>query len=211
MATSKSAARGRSGASTGTAASGNAAGAAPNPQAEAVPPTVERLIKKYPNRRLYDTTTSGYITLTEVKDMVMAHQRVRVQDAKTGEDLTRSILLQIILEEEAAGSPLFSESVLANFIRFYGHAMHGFVGPYMERSMQVMLDAQSALSEQARHNAKTITPDMWAQFMKMPSPMGPYAEQGTQWVNQVQEQMARQTEQMMSAFGLKPNTGGGKS
>jgi polyhydroxyalkanoate synthesis repressor PhaR len=205
MASSKSAGRSRT--SSAHAEPSANSGAA----AEPATPTVERLIKKYPNRRLYDTTTSAYITLTEVKDMVMAHQRVRVQDAKTGEDLTRSILLQIILEEEAAGSPLFSENVLASFIRFYGHAMQGFVGPYMERSMQVMLDAQTRLSEQARHNAQAITPDMWAQFLKMPSPMGPFAEQGTQWVNQVQEQVNRQTEQMMSAFGLKPTGGSGKS
>ncbi|MEY2622269.1 MAG: polyhydroxyalkanoate synthesis repressor PhaR [Pseudomonadota bacterium] len=82
-----------------------------------------RVIKKYPNRRLYDTATSSYITLSEVKQMVIDHVDLVVQDAKTREDLTRSILLQIILEEETAGVPLFSESSLANIIRFYGLAM----------------------------------------------------------------------------------------
>src|SRR6202008_2669550 len=67
-----------------------------------------RLIKKYPNRRLYDTKTSVYITLADVKKLVVEGAEFQVVDAKTGEDLTRSILLQIILEEEAAGAPMFS-------------------------------------------------------------------------------------------------------
>ena len=78
----------------------------------------QRVIKKYPNRRLYDTDTSTYITLAEVRQLVMQHENVVVRDAKTGEDLTRSILLQIILEEEAGGAPMFTEAVLANIIRF---------------------------------------------------------------------------------------------
>ena len=76
--------------------------------------TTQRVIKKYPNRRLYDTDTSTYITLSEVRQLVIDNQNVVVRDAKTGEDLTRSILLQIILEEEAGGAPMFSEAVLAN-------------------------------------------------------------------------------------------------
>ena len=92
-----------------------------------------RVIKKYPNRRLYDTETSSYITLAEVKDLVMDSEAFVVRDAKTNEDLTRSILLQIILEEEAGGAPMFTEAVLANVIRFYGHAMQGFMGPTWRR------------------------------------------------------------------------------
>ena len=67
----------------------------------------QRVIKKYPNRRLYDTETSAYITLTEVKQLVMSKSPFVVRDAKSGDDLTRSILLQIILEEEAGGAPMF--------------------------------------------------------------------------------------------------------
>src|SRR5438552_17134701 len=81
----------------------------------------QRVIKKYPNRRLYDTDTSTYITLAEVKQLVMENEPFIVRDAKTNEDLTRSILLQIILEEEAGGQPMFSEAALANLIRIYGH------------------------------------------------------------------------------------------
>eukprot|EP01036_Dinobryon_divergens_P056048 gene56048-74827_t len=95
---------------------------------------VQRVIKKYPNRRLYDTETSTYITLTEVKQLVIQSAQFVVRDAKTGDDLTRSILLQIILEEETAGVPIFTEQVLANIIRFYGHAMQDFMGAYLEKN-----------------------------------------------------------------------------
>ena len=80
-----------------------------------------RIIKKYPNRRLYDTETSAYITLAEVKQFVLENQVFEVQDARTSENLTRSILLQIILEEESGGVPMFSSDMLANIIRYYGH------------------------------------------------------------------------------------------
>ena len=84
-----------------------------------------RIIKKYPNRRLYDTATSGYITLTDVRQMVVENTPFQVRDAKTNDELTRAILLQIILEEEAAGVPMFSNEMLAQMIRFYGGALQG--------------------------------------------------------------------------------------
>ena len=82
-----------------------------------------RVLKKYPNRRLYDTQTSGYITLADVRQMVLDNESFVVRDAKTGEDLTRSILLQIILEAETGGMPMFTTPVLAHIIRLYGHTM----------------------------------------------------------------------------------------
>ena len=100
----------------------------------------QRVIKKYPNRRLYDTDTSSYVTLGDIKRLVMDNEPFVVRDAKTNEDLTRSILLQIILEEEAGGSPMFTAPVLANIIRFYGHAMQGFMGGYLEKNMQALAD-----------------------------------------------------------------------
>ena len=87
-----------------------------------------RLIKKYPNRRLYDTKTSSYITLADVKQMVLKQEDFQVVDAKSGEDLTRQILLQIILEEESGGVPMFSSDLLSQMIRFYGNAMQGMMG-----------------------------------------------------------------------------------
>ncbi|HET8748584.1 MAG TPA: polyhydroxyalkanoate synthesis repressor PhaR [Ramlibacter sp.] len=160
----------------------------------------QRIIKKYPNRRLYDTDTSTYITLAEVKQLVMEGQPFVVRDAKTNEDLTRSILLQIILEEEAGGAPMFSEAALANIIRFYGHAMQGFMGSYIERNVQAFTDLQAQMAEQT----KNFTPEMWAQFMNMPQGvMGSYAEQSKSMLEKMQEQMQKNTEQMLGAFGIK--------
>ena len=171
----------------------------------AAPKEALRVIKKYPNRRLYDTDTSTYITLTEVRQLVMDSAPFAVRDAKTGDDLTRSILLQIILEEEAGGAPMFTEAVLGNIIRFYGHAMQGFMGSYLEKNVQVFAEIQTKLTEQS----KVVTPEMWSQFMSMHSPvlqgmMGNYyVEQSKTMLSQMQEQMQKQTEQMLSTFGLK--------
>ena len=163
-----------------------------------------RVIKKYPNRRLYDTETSTYITLAEVKELVMARESFVVRDAKTGDDLTRSILLQIILEEEAGGAPMFTEELLANIIRFYGHTMQGFMGSYLERNIQAFVEMQARLAEQA----KGLSPDMLTKFMSLESPMlqnmmGNYTEQSRGVFEQMQEQMQKQAEQMFGAFGLK--------
>ena len=164
----------------------------------------ERVIKKYPNRRLYDTKTSAYITLAQVRQLVMDRESFVVRDAKSGDDLTRSILLQIILEEEAGGAPMFSQAVLANIIRFYGHAMQGFMGAYLEKNIQAFTDIQAKLAEQSR----SVSPEAWTQFMRVQSPlmqglMGNYLEQSKNVFLQMQEQMSRQTEQMLGAFGIK--------
>ena len=168
-----------------------------------------RVIKKYPNRRLYDTTTSTYITLAEIKHLVMASEAVVVRDAKTGEDLTRSILLQIILEEEAAGVPMFSEAVLAHLIRFYGHAMQGYMGTFLEGQMQMFTDWQARMGEQA----PGLTAEKWGQFMQWQSPMlqsmltsmlQPSSAVMGQMQEKMQQQMQKSTEQMLGVFGLKP-------
>jgi len=164
----------------------------------------QRVIKKYPNRRLYDTDTSSYITLTEVRQLVMSSEPFVVRDAKTNEDLTRSILLQIILEEEAGGAPMFTEAVLANIIRFYGHAMQGFMGSYLEKNVQAFSDVQARLTEQSRG----VTPEAWAQILAAQNPlvqgmMGSYSEQSKAMFDKMQEQMQKQTEQMLGVFGLK--------
>ena len=159
-----------------------------------------RIIKKYPNRRLYDTETSTYITLAEVRLLVMNSTSFVVRDAKTGEDLTRSILLQIILEEETGGAPMFTEAVLANIIRFYGDAMQSFMGVYLEKNIQGFMDLQLKMAEQS----KGLSPEMWAQLMNAKSPMmGAYVEQSKSAFTQLQEQMQKQSEQMLSALGLK--------
>ena len=179
----------------------------PETQAASAAKSAQRVIKKYPNRRLYDTTTSTYITLAEVKQLVMASENLVVRDAKTGEDITRSILLQIILEEEAGGAPMFSEAVLANIIRFYGHAMQGFMGSYLEKNIQAFIEIQAKMAEQSQG----LTPEMWSQFMRLQSPlmqgmMGSYLEQSKSMFLQMQDQMTRHTEQMLGAFGIKRPT-----
>jgi polyhydroxyalkanoate synthesis repressor PhaR len=176
----------------------------PAPSAEPVAePSVAaggpRVLKKYPNRRLYDTQLSSYITLADVKAMVLAAERFEVRDAKTGEDLTRSILLQIILEEESGGVPIFSAPMLSQLIRFYGHAMQGMMGSYLEKNLQVFTDIQARLAEQSKglYDPAAQTPEMWTQFLNGQAPVvqglvGNYLEQSRKMFVQMQEQMAQQ-------------------
>ena len=158
-----------------------------------------RILKKYPNRRLYDTQLSSYITLADVKSMVLAAERFEVRDAKTGEDLTRSILLQIILEEETGGVPIFSAPMLSQLIRFYGHAMQGMMGSYLEKNLQTFTDIQARLAEQSKglYDPGAQSPEMWTQFLNGQAPvvqglMGNYMEQSRKMFVQMQEQMAKQ-------------------
>jgi polyhydroxyalkanoate synthesis repressor PhaR len=108
----------------------------------------ERVIRKYANRRLYDPSESRHLTLDEVRELVVAGERVRVEDAKTGDDLTRSILLQIIVEQEEAGRPLLSAELLEQLIRFYGGSMQDFLATYLERSVDAFVDQQSRFQDQ---------------------------------------------------------------
>ena len=108
----------------------------------------KRTIKKYPNRRLYDTEISSYITLEEVRQLVLDNEDFEVRDAKSGDDLTRSVLLQIISEHEDNGQPMLSPQLLSQIIRFYGDSLQGFMGPYLERSLQVFLDQQTQFRSQ---------------------------------------------------------------
>jgi polyhydroxyalkanoate synthesis repressor PhaR len=158
-----------------------------------------RVLKKYPNRRLYDTQTSAYITLADVKQMVLGGELFEVRDAKTGEDLTRSILLQIILEEESAGVPMFSTQTLAQIIRFYGHTMQGLMGTYLEKNVQAFFDLQNRFAEQTGglYEGKAFNPEAWSQFMAMQTPllqgmMGNYMDQSKNLFVQMQEQMQKQ-------------------
>ena len=167
-----------------------------------------RLIKKYPNRRLYDTRTSSYITLADVKELVLRHEPFQVVDAKSSEDLTRSILLQIILEEEAGGMPMFTSDLLAQLIRFYGNAMQGMVGNYLEKNMQTFVQVQKQLQEQSRalygDNSK-INKDLWAQFMNfqgtaLQGMMSAYMDQSKNVFMQMQERLQDQTKNMFTGF-----------
>jgi polyhydroxyalkanoate synthesis repressor PhaR len=171
----------------------------------------ERLIKKYPNRRLYDTETSTYITLTDVKQLVLDQEDFKVIDAKSNEDLTRAILLQIILEEESGGLPMFSSSMLSQIIRFYGHAMQGMMGTYLEKNIQAFIDIQAKLADQSKnlYEGKTMNPEVWSQFMNMQAPMmqgmmTSYIEQSKNMFVQMQEQMQNQAKSMFATFPFSP-------
>jgi polyhydroxyalkanoate synthesis repressor PhaR len=160
-----------------------------------------RILKKYPNRRLYDTQTSSYITLADVKKMVLEGQDFVVRDAKTSDELTRSILLQIILEEETGGVPMFSSQMLAQIIRFYGHAMQGMMGSYLEKNLQTFTDIQKRLADPSKGllDPNVMNPEMWTQFLNGQAPavqglMGNYLEQSKNMFAQMQEQMAKQAE-----------------
>lgn len=107
-----------------------------------------RIIKKYPNRRLYDTAISSYITLADVKRLVTDNVSFTIQDAKTGEDLTRSVLLQIIMEQEERGEPIFSDHVLEQMIRFYGGAFQGMLGNYLDTSFKAFSEQQDKITQQ---------------------------------------------------------------
>ncbi len=167
-----------------------------------------RKIKKYPNRRLYDTANSGYITLADVKLMVLDNIDFQVVDAKSGEDLTRAILLQIILDEEGGGVPMFSSEMLSQMIRFYGTAQQTIMGQYMEQNVKAFLAIQKKLQDQAKQvygDKMMITPDLWKQFMQMQAPamqgmLGNYLEQSAKLFMDMQQRMQDQTRGIFTAF-----------
>ncbi|MDR0529487.1 MAG: polyhydroxyalkanoate synthesis repressor PhaR [Zoogloeaceae bacterium] len=160
-----------------------------------------RQIKKYPNRRLYDTLTSRYITLSDIKEMVLKYDHFQVVDAKTDEDLTRSVLLQIVLDEESGGVPIFSRELLSIVIRLYGHAVRGVMGKYLESNIHTLLDFQQKFQEQScavfGENPQ-MPPDFLAQFLNFQQPamqnvMSAYVEQGQKLLQQMREQIQNQT------------------
>ena len=169
-----------------------------------------RLIKKYPNRRLYDTKTSSYITLADVKQMVLNHEEFQVVEAKSSEDLTRQILLQIILEEESGGMPMFSSDLLSQMIRSYGNAMQGFMGGYLEKNLKAFQDMHKAMQEQSQRlygDNSRASQDLWAQFMNLQGPamqslMQAYMEQSQKVFAQFQDQMQNQARSMFAGFSF---------
>ena len=175
-----------------------------------------RVIKKYPNRRLYDTANSGYITLADVKQMVLENIEFQVIDAKSGDDLTRGILLQIILEEESAGMPMFSSEMLSQMIRFYGNALQGIMGNYMEQNVKAFLVIQNKLQDQAKQvygDKMMLTPDLWKQFLQMQAPamqgmLGNYLEQSAKLFMDMQQRMQDQTRGLFTSFPF-PNFAAG--
>ncbi|TJZ73280.1 polyhydroxyalkanoate synthesis repressor PhaR [Chitiniphilus eburneus] len=179
----------------------------------------KRVIKKYPNRRLYDTATSCYITLADVKQLVLDVTDIQVLDAKSGDDITRSVLLQIIMEEEAGGMPMFSYDVLTQIIRFYGHAMQGLMGNYLEKNLQLFSEMQGRLQDQAKSvmtgdNPMLSNANLWGDFMKFQGPalqnmMGNYLESSTNLFVDMQQQLQDRAKHLFTGFGM-PGYGKGE-
>lgn len=170
----------------------------------------DRLIKKYPNRRLYDTQTSSYVTLSDIKNLVMSSEVFSVVDAKTEDDLTRNILLQIILEEEAGGAPVFSTQMLSQIIRFYGNSMQGLMGTYLEKTMQSFVDIHNKLGDQSKDMSAGSSPEAWAKMMNLQNPlmqglMGNYMEQSKDLFVKMQEQV-QGSQNLFGSFPFAPQT-----
>ena len=130
-----------------------------------------RIIKKYPNRRLYDTELSRYITLTDIRELVMSAADFKVVDTNTNEDLTRSILLQIMLDEESGGEPLFSANMLSQIIRFYGGTVQGILARYLEESLSMFVQQQDQLNNSVGGDPMKAMTSMAEQNMKIWSEM----------------------------------------
>lgn len=158
-----------------------------------------RLIKKYPNRRLYDTHTSSHITLVDIRQLVISEEPFQVIDAKTGEDLTRTILLQIIQEAESDGEPIFSSEMLKGIIRFYG-PFQGVLTSYLEKSIQSVIDVQTQAGVQSTQ--------AWTDFMQSQAPM--MQDLMRQYVEQ-SKKLYLNTQNMFGIFsGFAGKTGGKK-
>ena len=172
----------------------------------------KRVIKKYPNRRLYDTATSCYITLVDVKQLVLDNIDIQIVDAKSGEDITRSVLLQVIMEEEAGGMPMFSYDVLTQIIRFYGNAMQGVMGNYLEKNMQLFAEMQGRLQTQAKSvitgdNPILSNANLWGDFMKFQGPgmqsmMNNYLESSTSMFVDMQQQLQDRARHLFTGMGM---------
>ena len=120
-----------------------------------------RIIKKYPNRRLYDTVQSRYITLPEVRDLVVNETPFMVLDTQSDEDITRNILLQIILEQESDQDPLFSNAHLQDFIRYYSENSREGFSSFMEQSLNFFHEQQAIMQEQMKDLMETNPVKAW--------------------------------------------------
>jgi polyhydroxyalkanoate synthesis repressor PhaR len=142
----------------------------------------ERLIKKYANRRLYDSTESRHVTLEDIRKMIVSGAKVKVVDDKSGEDLTRAVLLQVITEQDQYGTPVLSTELLEAIIRFYGNPVQEMLTKYMEQSVGALVRQQET---------------MRAEMTKaLAGPMAPLAE----FARQNMDQWSKIQASMMSAF-----------
>ena len=135
-----------------------------------------RIIKKYANRRLYDTGSSAYITLDDLKKLIVSGIPIEVQDAKTRKDISRDVLLQLVAEQESMGRPILNEAILTALIRFYDHPMQNLASSYMETALSQLQDQRAQLSEQMQSMMDSPS-DLFSQL----------ARQNMDWMNQLQK------------------------
>lgn len=122
--------------------------------------STERLIKKYANRRLYDASISRHVTLEDIRDLIVKGERIKVVEDKTGDDITRLILLQVIAEQEQFGKPILSTQLLESIIRYYGGPMQDFMGRYLEKSVEAFMRQQETLQQQVSQALSAAPPPM---------------------------------------------------
>ncbi|MCG7929430.1 MAG: polyhydroxyalkanoate synthesis repressor PhaR [Candidatus Thiodiazotropha lotti] len=127
----------------------------------------DRLIKKYPNRRLYDTEQSKYITLSQLRQLIVGGKLIKVIDSTTEDDITRTILLQIILESESGGNPLFTANMLSQIIRFYGGTLQGIFGNYLEQSLGMFTTQQEQIRKNMGEDPFTAMTNLAQNNMKL--------------------------------------------
>jgi hypothetical protein len=130
----------------------------------------ERLIKKYANRRLYDASVSRHVTLDDIRELIIKGEKIRVVEDKSGEDITRLILLQVIAEQEQFGRPILSTPLLESIIRFYGNGLHEYMGRYLERSVEAFTQQQQSVQTQLaqlmQHTPMTAMAELARQNME---------------------------------------------
>jgi polyhydroxyalkanoate synthesis repressor PhaR len=124
----------------------------------------QRLIKKYPNRRLYDTEESRYITLVDVQRLVREGTDIKVVDTQSGEDITRGILIQIITEQEAGGNPLFTTDMLTRFIRFYDESLQDAFSSFLDQTLKLYADQQQQMQSQIEQLLPGQAVETWTQL-----------------------------------------------
>lgn len=139
---------------------------------------VKRVIKKYPNRRLYDTAESKYVTLNDVRKLVLEGIGFCVIDKKSGGDITRNILLQIIIEQEDEGEPMFTTDVLEQLIGFYGNSVQGVAGDFISQSLNMFREQQARFQTQMREAMQNLP---------MTSAFGELAKQNIEMWKQMQD------------------------
>lgn len=143
--------------------------------------TKERLIKKYANRRLYDASISKHVTLEDIRDLIVRGEKIKVVEDKTGEDITRLILLQVIAEQEQFGKPILTTQLLESIIRYYGGPMQDFMARYLEQSVSAFMRQQETVQQQISQMLHNAPPPMNA--------MAELTRQNVEMWNRMQERM----------------------